>query len=62
MSSGSEPLRRLPIEGAYNVRDLGGYPIREGGSTRWKTFLRSDSMHRLTSKDRVTLALSLIHI
>ena len=43
MSSDSEPLRRLPIEGAYNVRDLGGYPIRAGGSTRWKTFLRSDS-------------------
>ena len=56
MSSDSEPLRRLPIEGAYNVRDLGGYPIRAGGSTRWKTFLRSDSMHRLTSKHRVTLA------
>ena len=51
MSSDSEPLRSLPIEGAYNVRDLGGYPIRAGGSTRWKTFLRSDSMHRLTSKD-----------
>jgi protein-tyrosine phosphatase len=55
MSSDSKPLRRLSLEGAYNVRDLGGYPIRAGGSTRWKTFLRADSMHRLTSKDRVTL-------
>ena len=55
MSSDSKPKRRLPIEGAYNVRDLGGYPIRAGGSTQWKTFLRADSMHRLTSKDRDTL-------
>lgn len=50
-----KPLRRLPLEAAYNVRDIGGYPIAAGGITRWKTFLRSDSMHRLTAKDRMYL-------
>ena len=40
--------RRLDLEGAYNVRDLGGYETMDGGRTRWRTFLRADSLHRLT--------------
>jgi protein-tyrosine phosphatase len=43
--------RRLPLEGACNVRDLGGYEIDGGGSTRWNRFLRGDSPHRLTASD-----------
>ncbi len=44
--------RRLDIEGAYNVRDLGGYQTAGGRTTRWRTFLRADGLHALTSSDR----------
>lgn len=44
------PLRRLPLQGTRNTRDLGGYPC-EGGVTRWRVFLRSDNPSRLTEAD-----------
>ena len=50
-----EPTRRLELEGAYNVRDIGGYETVDGRRTRWKTFLRSDGMHRLSAGDQATL-------
>ena len=50
------PQRYLGLEGSYNTRDIGGYPIEGGGRTRWKRFLRSDGMHRLTPGDRAKLA------
>ncbi len=40
--------RHLPLEGAYNIRDIGGYPTTAGTTTRWRTFLRADSLHNLT--------------
>jgi Tyrosine phosphatase family len=40
--------RHLPLEGTYNVRDIGGYVTRDGRRTRWRTLLRADSLHRLT--------------
>lgn len=40
--------RHLPLEGSYNIRDVGGYTTGDGGTTRWRTFLRADSLHRLT--------------
>ena len=40
--------RHLPIEGTHNFRDAGGYPTRDGGSVRWRTIFRSDSLHALT--------------
>ncbi len=40
--------RHLPLEGTYNVRDLGGYPTHDGRTTRWRTLLRADSLHRLS--------------
>ena len=43
-----DPKRRLEIEGANNVRDLGGYRTRSGSCTRWQRFLRADSLHRLS--------------
>ena len=44
------PRRRLELEGAYNVRDLGGYRTLDGRRTRWGKFLRSDGMHALTAR------------
>ena len=42
-----QPARHLDIDGAYNVRDLGGYPTSDGRQTRWKTFVRAASLHAL---------------
>ena len=47
--------RHLDIKSAYNVRDLGGYRTRDGGCTRWRRFLRADSLHRLTPADQAAL-------
>ena len=49
------PQRHIGLEGSYNTRDIGGYPIEGGGATRWKRFLRSDGMHRLTAGDQAML-------
>jgi protein-tyrosine phosphatase len=49
------PTRHLEIEGAYNVRDVGGYRTLDGRCTRWKTFLRADSLHRLPPASQRTI-------
>lgn len=49
------PQRRLKFAGTYNFRDIGGYPTRDGGTTRWRTLYRSDSPHRLSEADRASL-------
>jgi len=41
------PQRHLPIAGAYNIRDLGGYPTRFGQETLWRRGLRADGLHRI---------------
>ena len=51
----SQPRRHLPLEGAYNIRDLGGYETSNGASTLWKAILRSGDMHRLTPESRAAL-------
>ncbi|MBR3325977.1 MAG: tyrosine-protein phosphatase [Atopobiaceae bacterium] len=43
---------RLPLDGAVNVRELGGYPTANGGRTRFHRFLRADSLGRLTPWDK----------
>lgn len=42
------PRRTLAFAGLLNVRDLGGYPTRGGGETRWHSLVRSDDLARLT--------------
>ena len=49
------PTRLLPLVGAYNFRDLGGYPIADGRSTRWGRLYRSDTLHELTDQDLALL-------
>lgn len=44
-------LRRLALEKAINVRDLGGYPTADGGVTPFGRFYRSDNMSGLTRGD-----------
>jgi protein-tyrosine phosphatase len=43
--------RLLPLSGAYNFRDLGGYPTADGRITRWRRLFRSDTLHELTEAD-----------
>ena len=43
--------RLLPLVGASNFRDLGGYPTTDGGMTRWGQLFRSDTLHELTEAD-----------
>lgn len=45
------PARLLPLTGAFNFRDLGGYPGLEGRTTRWGLLFRSDTLHELTGSD-----------
>jgi protein-tyrosine phosphatase len=44
-------VRRIPFAGALNFRDIGGYPVRRGGLTRWGAVYRADSLHNLTIAD-----------
>lgn len=53
---GSEKQRRLPLEGAVNFRDLGGYPVAGGRQTRWGCLFRSDSLAALTDRDLAYVA------
>lgn len=50
-----DPRRHLDIEGAHNIRDLGGYPTAEGGQTRWGMFLRADGLSRLPVRSQAAL-------
>lgn len=43
-----EQTQRLPWEGCDNARDVGGYPIANGGLIRKQTLIRADSLHLLT--------------
>jgi hypothetical protein len=47
--------RLVPLDGAFNFRDLGGYPSRDGRVTRWGRLFRSDTLHELTGRDIDTL-------
>lgn len=47
--------RHIRLEGAHNVRDVGGYPTLDGRMTQWRRLLRADSLHRLTADDQQRL-------
>ena len=47
--------RRIPLEGAHNVRDLGGYGSRFGGTVRWGRLYRADRLDLLTPADLETI-------
>jgi protein-tyrosine phosphatase len=47
--------RLLPLVGASNFRDLGGYPTTSGRPTRWGRLFRSDTLHELTEADVAVL-------
>ena len=47
----SAPLRRIPLEGAPNFRDLGGYQAKDGKTLKWGRVYRSGNLARLTAAD-----------
>ncbi len=56
LSAAAEPQRRLPLEGAPNFRDLGGYTTADGKRVRWGQVFRSGQLSQLTAKDYADLA------
>jgi len=50
------PDRVLPLRGATNFRDLGGYRGHGGRPLRWRRLFRSDHLGGLSDDDRATLA------
>ena len=48
--------RSIVLEGASNMRDLGGWPAAGGGRVRFGQVFRSASLGRLTVADAATLA------
>jgi protein-tyrosine phosphatase len=51
----AEPTRHIELERVFNFRDLGGYPTRDGRTTKWQTLFRADGIHRLSDADVDTL-------
>ena len=43
-----DPQRVIELEGAHNLRDLGGYETENGRTTKWRTYLRSASLEKLS--------------
>ncbi len=43
--------RILPVQGAYNVRDLGGYQTGDGKTVCWGKIFRSGDLDKLTKDD-----------
>ncbi len=48
--------RRIALDGAYNVRDLGGYAAAAGRHVRKGAFFRADALDRLTDEDVACLS------
>jgi protein-tyrosine phosphatase len=60
-ASPEHPDRMLPFGGAFNFRDLGGYPARAGQTVRWRTLFRADALHRLPDEELDQLAEMNVH-
>lgn len=52
----SETIRQIPLQGAVNVRDIGGYRTWTGGQVRQGLVYRSDALSKLTDADVTTVS------
>lgn len=48
--------RHVPLEGCFNLRDLGGYASARGGTVRHGCLFRADELHQLTDADLAVIA------
>lgn len=46
-----QATRHIPLDGAFNFRDVGGLETRDGRTVRSGNFFRSDELSQLTDKD-----------
>jgi protein tyrosine/serine phosphatase len=53
--SDSPVNRHLRWPSCLNVRDLGGFATADGATTRWRAFVRSDTLSGLTDRGRAAL-------
>jgi protein-tyrosine phosphatase len=56
MSEAPEQERLVTLDGARNVRDLGGYPTTDGRTVRWRLVYRADSLDTCSDADHDLLA------
>ncbi|WP_330329892.1 tyrosine-protein phosphatase [Streptomyces sp. NBC_00536] len=52
----AETIRQIPLQGAVNVRDIGGYRTLLGGQVRQGLVYRSDALSKLTDADLTTVS------
>lgn len=55
MAKKLDPRSQLLLEGAYNIRDIGGYRTSDGQRTRWGKFLRGDNLNNLPPESQTAL-------
>jgi protein-tyrosine phosphatase len=48
-------FRRIPLQGAVNFRDVGGYKTMDGKKVVWGKIYRSSALSKLTDADRTEL-------
>jgi protein-tyrosine phosphatase len=48
-------FRRIPLQGAVNFRDVGGYKTTDGKKVVWGKIYRSSALSKLTESDRTEL-------
>ncbi len=51
----STPIRRIPLAGTPNFRDLGGYETADGRTVKWRRIYRSGTLAELTDDDHIQL-------
>ncbi|MET8688645.1 tyrosine-protein phosphatase [Streptomyces sp. NPDC004732] len=55
-AAASEAVRQIPLQGAVNVRDVGGYRTYDGERVRLGRVFRADGLSKLTDADLGTVA------
>ena len=56
MTDLDERPRFVNVAGLHNLRDVGGYPVTGGGTTRWGLLLRGGALDELTASAHVSMA------
>jgi protein-tyrosine phosphatase len=56
LAQSADHVRRLPLQGAPNVRDIGGYATSNGKHVKWRQVYRAGALARLTDRDYEYLA------
>jgi protein-tyrosine phosphatase len=50
-TNGDDDRRWVPLDGAFNFRDVGGYATTDGAGVRWGSVFRSDALQHLSPGD-----------